>query len=92
MLPLTGLHSLATSRGDGLRPELLALLRGRENVTAQNSNVVDIGHHQDTGSVQAGPNPVTKLGSETPDGVIRFPTTDEARNAPREHAPSRRNI
>jgi len=92
MLPLTGLHSLASARGDGLRPELLALLRERENMTAQNPNVVDLEHHRDTGPAQAGPNPVTKLGSEMPDGVIRFPTTDETRNAPREHVPSRRNI
>ncbi|QGZ60744.1 hypothetical protein [Paraburkholderia acidisoli] len=27
MLPLLSLHDLATSRGDGLRPELLALFR-----------------------------------------------------------------
>ncbi len=92
MLPLTGLHSLAASRGDGLRPELLELLRGRENMTAQNSNVVDIGHHHDMGSVQAGPNPVTKLGSGTPDGVIRFLAVGAARNAPEERSPSRRNI
>jgi len=67
---LTGLHQLAAGRGDGLLPELLALLESRAR--AAQANVTELGARRGDGFVQAGPHPVAAIGGELPDGVIPF--------------------
>jgi hypothetical protein len=67
---LTGLHALAASRGDGLRPELLALLKQREAIQA--SGVSDIAGFREGAFRQAGPNPVRSVSGPLPDGVLSF--------------------
>lgn len=92
MLPFSILHSLAAERGDGLRPEFLELLRQREEITGQNANVVELSNHRDGTMVQAGPNPVSRLGSAMPDKVFRFPEPGQSRDPQRQKSPSRRQI
>lgn len=74
MLGLTRLHDIAAARGDGLRPELLDLLRGQQLLLA--ANVEQIADHLPCHQVQAGPNPT----STTPAAnVVAFPASDAAR-------------
>jgi len=70
-LLLTGLHAIAARRGDGLRPELLALLRHRE--THFNTAIAEISRHRGDDFVQSGPNPQGRTGATLPEGVLRFP-------------------
>ena len=66
---LTRLHAIAAARGDGLRPELLALFQ-RQYETARHPNVVVLQPHDRT---QAGPSPVGIGTTDLPDGVLAFP-------------------
>jgi hypothetical protein len=66
---LTRLHTIATARGDGLRPELLALFQ-RQHETARHPKVVVLRLHDRT---QAGPSPTGVGMSDLPDGVLAFP-------------------
>ncbi len=70
MLPFTSLHAIAAARGDGLRPEFLALIDRLEAERA----VVDIARHRGDARIQAGPNPTGPIGATPPDGVVRFPS------------------
>ncbi|MCT7375287.1 hypothetical protein [Chelativorans salis] len=65
MFPFERLHHMAATRGDGLRPELLALLRHRTAIEA-NPKVVEIG-------TQAGPSPMPALTGALPGNVLPFP-------------------
>ncbi len=67
---LTGLHDLAARRGDGLRPELLALLKERQALRA--SGVTDMADRRDGGIRQAGPNPARSVAEPLPEGVLAF--------------------
>lgn len=67
MLHLTRLHRLAAARGDGLRPELLALLdRHQEN------NTTDLNLAVIHGETIAGAHPQPRLDGALPENVVRF--------------------
>ena len=70
MFRFKGLHELAAPRGDGLRQEILELLAAREALGA--ANVEDIGAHLAEHFLQAGANPVGKVGAVPPAGVLPF--------------------
>ncbi len=69
MNALTRLHTIAAARGDGLRPELLALFQ-RQHETSRHPNVVVL---QPQDRTQAGPSPVGIGTTDLPDGVLAFP-------------------
>ncbi|NGO50212.1 hypothetical protein [Allomesorhizobium camelthorni] len=69
MFLLNPLHAIAAARGDGLRPEFLALI---DRIEAERA-VADIARHRGDAQIQAGPNPTGAIGAEPPDGVIKFP-------------------
>ncbi|WP_163271916.1 hypothetical protein [Chelativorans alearense] len=68
MLPFERLHQLAAPRGDGLRPELLALLRHRTAIEA-NPKMAEIGR-------QAGPSPIPALAGALSGNVLPFPVPE----------------
>lgn len=53
MFLLNTLHAMAAARGDGLRPEFLALI---DRIEAERA-VADIALHRGDAQIQAGPNP-----------------------------------
>lgn len=65
-----GFHELAAARGDGLLPELRALLESRAH--AGLANVTELAIHRGDGLVQAGPHPVAAVAGELPSGVVSF--------------------
>src|SRR5690242_15450313 len=69
MYPLMSLHALASSRGDGLRPEFLRLLDARAALS--DPDVIEL--HQETGLNQAGPHPVGDLETAPKQSVVRSP-------------------
>jgi hypothetical protein len=69
MFRLNALHAIAAARGDGLRPEFLALIDRLEAERA----VADIARHRGDVLIQAGPNPTGMVGAALPDGVVKFP-------------------
>jgi hypothetical protein len=69
MFRLNALHAIAAARGDGLRPEFLALIDRLEAERA----VIDIARHRGDVPIQAGPNPRGTAGAALPDGVVKFP-------------------
>ncbi|EHK56218.1 hypothetical protein [Allomesorhizobium alhagi] len=69
MFCLNALHAIAALRGDGLRPEFLALI---DRIEAERA-VADIALHRGDAQIQAGPNPTGFVGAELPDGVVKFP-------------------
>ena len=69
MFRLNALHAIAATRGDGLRPEFLALFARLEAERA----VADIALHRGDAQIQAGPNPTGAAGAALPDGVVKFP-------------------
>lgn len=84
MRSLMSLHALASSRGDGLRPEFLRLLDARAALS--HPDVIEL--QQETGLNQAGPNPVGELETAPKQSVVRFPgrrstiSRASGRNAP----------
>lgn len=70
---LTGLHVLAADRGDGLRPELLALLAPREGGRFRNGAVIELSSRRGEAVVQSGPHPRGRPDAPLPEGVLRFP-------------------
>lgn len=70
---LTGFHAIAADRGDGLRPELLALLRHHERHFGGNEAVVEISRRRGDDFVQSGPNPRGWTDAPLPESVLRFP-------------------
>ncbi|WP_353645677.1 hypothetical protein [Mesorhizobium sp. WSM2239] len=69
MFRLNALHAIAATRGEGLRPEFLALI---DRIEAERA-VADIAVHRGDAQIQAGPNPTGFVGAELPDGVVKFP-------------------
>lgn len=66
---MTRLHAIAAMRGDGLRPELLALFEQRQQVSLQ-PNVIELKpHNRDC----AGPGPLGADLAALPDSVLAFP-------------------
>jgi hypothetical protein len=91
MNALTKLHMIAAERGDGLRPELLALFQQWQFAHGQDRKIEEIASYRTNAPIQAGPNPVATANGALPDGVLVFaghkcPTVDEL-----EHT-RRRNI
>lgn len=70
---LTGLHMLAADRGDGLRPELLALLAPCQGDRSRNGVVVELSSRRGDAVVQSGPHPRGRSNTPLPEGVLRFP-------------------
>ena len=68
---LTGLHAFSAPRGDGLRPELLTLLKECEAMQP-GAKVTDIAAHRAGGFTQAGPNPARPISGPLPDDVLSF--------------------
>lgn len=70
MTMMMRMHELATARGDGLRPELLALLRRRAAI--ENDPAI-----RELATVEggqcAGPPPTGAVDGAPPSGVLRFP-------------------
>jgi hypothetical protein len=64
------MHELAMARGDGLRPELLALLRRRAAIE-NDPAITELDAIR--GGLCAGPPPLGSATSETSTGVLRFP-------------------
>jgi hypothetical protein len=69
MLLLNAIHAIAAARGDGLRPEFVALI---DRIEAERA-VADIALHRGDTQIQAGPNPTGVIGTELPDGVVKLP-------------------
>lgn len=69
MIPFERLHRLAAPRGDGLHPELAALLHRRAAIAAD-PTVIEIGY-----SGQSGPNPAAPEVPEAHGNVVPFPKT-----------------
>ena len=88
MLPLNNFHAIAAARGDGLRPEFMALI---ERIAAE-SAVADIALHRGGAQVQAGPNPAGLVGATLPEGVVRFPSATRNTNSQPGVMPAKRII
>lgn len=73
MPPLVLLHALAAPRGDGLRPELLALFEHRAAVAGGEPRITELCRHRADFVVQSGPNPGLAAAAPLPEGVVRFP-------------------
>ncbi|ESY74067.1 hypothetical protein X743_08975 [Mesorhizobium sp. LNHC252B00] len=71
MYPFAFLHELAAARGDGLRPELVRLMKARAVLTAP--GIAQLRERRGDDFEQAGPNPVGHAGTALPDAVLRFP-------------------
>ena len=72
MLPLLALHSLAARRGDGLRPELLALLRRSERDRGQSVSIEAESQHQSQETARAAETSVASAGDATVQGIPAF--------------------
>lgn len=69
-MSLLGFHAMAAAQGDGLRPELRALMERRQALE-NDARIADLaGLRGDT--VQAGPNPAPAPGAFRPGNVIDF--------------------
>jgi hypothetical protein len=88
MFLLNALHAIATARGDGLRPEFLALI---DRIEAERA-VADIALHRGDQQIQAGPNPAGFVGAELPDGVVKFPQAACKADSPPGVTPAKRTI
>jgi hypothetical protein len=73
MLPLSQLHVLAAKRGDGLRPEFLALLDRQACVISGNPKIAGLRDYRPETHWQAGPNPLVVIDGTPPDNVLAFP-------------------
>jgi hypothetical protein len=62
MLPFLSLHALAATRGDGLRPELLALFERLAETSGCGVAVAKIGRGPDC-LIQSGPHPAFAEGA-----------------------------
>lgn len=88
---LTRLHMIAAARGDGLRPELLALLRRCDQAGAD-KKIETLASYRSDAPVQAGPSPVTRLGETLPEGVLAFPANKHPSVEMRGNKSARRKI
>lgn len=69
-MSLLGFHAMAAAQGDGLHPELRALMERRQALE-NDARIADLaGLRGDT--VQAGPNPTPAPGAFRPGNVIDF--------------------
>lgn len=71
MTSFLSLHAAAAARGDGLRPELLALVAG----AAPRAELAS----RSDGMIQSGPDPAAKAARE-PTNAVRVPQMVHARN------------
>ena len=67
MPPFLHFHALAAPRGDGLRPELLALFERLEAVREPDLTVTELNRHLADAVVQFGPHPVPDEGVAPPE-------------------------
>jgi hypothetical protein len=88
---LMRLHTIAAARGDGLRPELVALFRERANTMGADSKIEQFASYRTDAATQAGPNPVASVNGTMPEGVLMFPGPKSLR-ADATPAPRRRTI
>jgi hypothetical protein len=88
MLPLNSFHAIAAARGDGLRPEFLALI---DRIEAERA-IPDIARHRGDILVQAGPNPKGMVGAALPDGVVEFAPATRKTISPNSAIPAKRII
>lgn len=72
MTGLLAFHRLAAARGDGLLPELRALLEYREQLQGTDPGVVSLDGRRPDGMVQAGPSPRGGEALFVPGNVTRF--------------------
>lgn len=87
MYPFASFHDLAAGRGDGLRPELVRMLKIRAALAA--SDVLQLNARRADGFEQAGPNPVGDVESALPDGVLRYPAEVKAKHLSKRQRRSR---
>lgn len=76
MLELSALDQLANRRGDGLTPELRALL-GRLVDMKSSDNVTDLASFRLDEIVRAGPNPLGSAAPEAPNIVRLHPAVSD---------------
>ncbi|SFQ07893.1 hypothetical protein SAMN03159463_05581 [Mesorhizobium sp. NFR06] len=76
MGPLISLHSIAVSRGDGLRPEFLRLFHARAALSTR--AVTELRPGKDIPQDQAGPNPSGNVESASRKGIVVFPDKQNA--------------
>ncbi|MGQ2906807.1 MAG: hypothetical protein ACT6QU_02520 [Aliihoeflea sp.] len=69
-MSLLGFHAMAAARGDGLHPELRALM-GRRQALEADERIADLADVRGD-TVQAGPNPTPAPGAFRPGNVIDF--------------------
>lgn len=81
MNSLMSLHALASSRGDGLRPEFLRLFEARAALLGP--EIVELRF----GKEQAGPNPIGGAATGPQKNILRFPGGHDENN--REPRPRR---
>ena len=84
MHSLMSLHALASSRGDGLRPEFLRLFEARAALA--DPDVIELPLDRE----QAGPNPVGSVATNPQEHILRFPSGYDENN--REPRPRRGSI
>ncbi len=76
---LMRLHTIAAARGDGLRPELVALFRKSANAIGADPKIEQLSSYRTNSAIQAGPNPVASVNGAMPEGVLMFPGHKSAR-------------
>jgi hypothetical protein len=72
-VPFLSLHALAAARGDGLRPEFLAMFERLAAASGAGPPVVSFDRYQRDGVLQSGPISVLPDDPTLPEGVSRFP-------------------
>lgn len=73
MAPLLAFHALAAPRGDGLRPELLALFQHLAAASEPHFTATESCRQRADGAVQSGPHRVSAEVVALPEGVLRYP-------------------
>jgi hypothetical protein len=68
---LLGFHLMASERGDGLHPQLRALLESRRQIETD-ARIVDLAESRAEMTIQAGPNPITPGDNFRPGNVVNF--------------------
>lgn len=87
MTTLFSLHALAAQRGEGLRPEFLALSERLAAASVADPIATELGRHQADCMVPSGPHPVPAEGAAPPQGVLRFPTDRRSDRVPEADCP-----
>ena len=71
-VPLLSLHDIAASRGDGLRPEFLALFERLAAASGVGPTVVELSRYQPGRTLHSGPISPLPENATLPEGVLRF--------------------